>query len=123
MIVSSHPEGRTRTIRIHSRHVRAIAGAVAFLFVGMVAWSFLDARQVSQTADQLAEVQRIVLTMSDSLRAAQFRSDSALRVAAAATAAAKAPAARSQSLVERVTSRNRHVEAGLSAPAPAWCCR
>jgi murein DD-endopeptidase MepM/ murein hydrolase activator NlpD len=116
MIVSSQPGGKTRTIRIHGRHVRALAGTIGLGFVGLVGWSFLDARQVSASADQLAEVQRLVLTLNDSLHAAQVRSDSALHVAAVAMA--KPPATRPATLVERVASRSRHVEAGLSAPAP-----
>jgi murein DD-endopeptidase MepM/ murein hydrolase activator NlpD len=117
MIVSSQPGGKTRTIRIHGRHVRAILGGLGMLFVGLIGWSFLDARQVSASADQLAEVQRLVLTLNDSLHAAQVRSDSALKVAAVAMA--KKPAApRSATLVERVANRTRHDEAGLSAPAP-----
>jgi murein DD-endopeptidase MepM/ murein hydrolase activator NlpD len=111
--VPPDPGGRTRTLHVHAPRVRAALGLGFLAFVAFIGWSVLDANQVSATADQLAEVQQLVVTLSDSLHAAQARADS---VAQVAQAAATKPA---RSLAQRLATRERaHGEAGLAMPAP-----
>ena len=64
MIVPFPIAGNTNVSVIHGRQVRTIAGLASFVFLSFLV-SFLDARQVSATADQPAEVQRVGSTLND----------------------------------------------------------
>jgi murein DD-endopeptidase MepM/ murein hydrolase activator NlpD len=118
MIIPSYPGGKTRTLRLHSRHLRGLGSTAMLAIVLLLGWNFVDSRQATVTADQLADVQRLVMTLSDSLHVSQVRTDSALRVAAAATAAKQVAVKHTPTLMERVAARGRRDDSGLAAPLP-----
>ncbi len=110
IIVPPQATDATRTFRVHGRHLRA---AVAVGLVGLFAytgWSMVESMQVTATAQQLAEVHNLVITLSDSLQATQFRADSAFRLAAVTAHVAHGP-----TLITRHTREARMV--GLNAAA------
>lgn len=82
LIVPPQPTGKTRMLHVHTRQLRAFIGTALVAFVAYSGWSLLEAMQVNASASQLAEVHRLVLTLSDSLQSAQERADSALQLAA-----------------------------------------
>jgi murein DD-endopeptidase MepM/ murein hydrolase activator NlpD len=91
LIVPPHPTAKTRTFRIHGHQVRAVVGAALIAFVSYTGWSLLEAMQVTASASQLAEVHRLVLSLNDSLVAAQQRADSAMQLAAVTANVAHGP--------------------------------
>ena len=109
LIVPPEPSGRTRTLRVQGRHVRTAAWVVATAFVAYTGWSMAEALQVTAGAAQLAEVHRLVLTLNDSLQAAQQRADSALEVAAVTSNVAHGPTL--------ITRRSRPRGTGFAASA------
>lgn len=71
LLVPPQPTGRTRAIRVRARYVKfvgtlSLVGAVVF---GL--WATSGALDVTATADELADSQRMILALSDSLRAAR----------------------------------------------------
>ena len=91
IVVPPQPSGRTHTVHIHGRQVRGAAIALGLAFFSYTGWSMLEAMQVSATTTQLAEVHTLVLTLSDSLQAAQQRAESAMRLAAVTANVAQGP--------------------------------
>jgi murein DD-endopeptidase MepM/ murein hydrolase activator NlpD len=91
IVVPPQPSGRTRTLQIHGRQVRNAAMMMGLAFFAYTGWSMTEAMQVSATAAQLAEVHGLVLTLNDSLQAAQQRADSALQLAAVTANVARGP--------------------------------
>jgi murein DD-endopeptidase MepM/ murein hydrolase activator NlpD len=81
LLVPPEPTGRTHTVRLHGGYVRGAVWASALMFVVYTGWSMTQAAQVNASAAQLAEVHQLVVTLSDSLQAANQRADSALRLA------------------------------------------
>jgi murein DD-endopeptidase MepM/ murein hydrolase activator NlpD len=91
ILVPPQPTGRTRTLRVHGRQVRTLAGVAVVAFVAYTGWTMMEAMQVSASAAQLAEVHELVLTLNDSLTSAQQRADSAFQLAAVTANVAKGP--------------------------------
>lgn len=91
IVVPPQPSGRTRAFTIHGRQLRGVAVMLGVAFFAYTGWSMLEAMQVSATAAQLAEVHGLVLTLNDSLQAAQQRADSALELAAVTANVARGP--------------------------------
>ncbi|HEU4988216.1 MAG: M23 family metallopeptidase [Gemmatimonadota bacterium] len=110
LIVPPQPTGKTHTLRVHARQIRAVAVVALLGFFSYTGWSFLEAMQVSASASQLAEVHQLVLTLNDSLQAAQQRADSALQLAAVTANVAHGP-----TLITRKSRPTNPV--GLSAAA------
>jgi murein DD-endopeptidase MepM/ murein hydrolase activator NlpD len=81
LIVPPQPTAKTRMLHVHTRQIRALVGVALVAFVSYTGWSLLEAMQVNASASQLAEVHRLVLSLSDSLQAAQQRADSAMLLA------------------------------------------
>ena len=116
IIVPPQPSARTRTFRVHGRRLRRAGAAIGLAFLGYTGWSMMEAMQVSATASQLAEVHQLVLTLNDSLTAAQQRADSAIRLAAVTANVAHGP-----TLITRKTGGTHAVDlssadAGASLP-------
>lgn len=98
---------------MHIHQVRALVATAMLAFVGYTGWSMLEALQVNATAEQLAQVQRLALTLSDSLQASQSRADSAFELAAVTANVAHGP-----KLVTRLTTRTpRTSTASVGEPA------
>ncbi len=91
LIVPPHPTAKTRMFRVHSRQIRALVGTALVAFVSYTGWSLLEAMQANASASQLAEVHQLVLTLNDSLQAAQQRADSAFQLAAVTANVARGP--------------------------------
>jgi len=113
ILVPPHPTGKTRSVRVHMRQVRTLVATAMLAFVGYAGWSMIEALQVNATAEQLAQVQRLAVTLSDSLQASQSRADSALRLAAVTANVAHGP-----KLVTRLVNRvGRANTASVGEPA------
>jgi murein DD-endopeptidase MepM/ murein hydrolase activator NlpD len=53
---------------VYGRTFRTIAGLTLLLIAALVGWTVVDAAQVTATADQLAEAQQMILSLTDSVR-------------------------------------------------------
>ncbi len=91
LVVPPEPTGKTHTLRVHGHHVRTAVWVLALAFVGYTGWSMAQALQVNASAEQLADVHQLVLSLNDSLLAANQRADSALEVAAVTANVARGP--------------------------------
>lgn len=91
IIVPPRATDETRTFRVHGRHLRAVAAAALVGLFAYTGWSMVEAMQVTASAQQLAEVHNLVITLSDSLHATQSRADSAFRLAAVTANVAHGP--------------------------------
>lgn len=116
LLVPPQPTGRTRSIRIHARYVK-IGGFVS-LFASAVfgLWVTSGALDVTATADELANAQRMVLALADSLHAAR---DTTIAVAQQQEQNAEALRLASAPLPARGAHAPRHMAAGLGLARPA----
>ncbi|MDB4905504.1 MAG: Peptidase [Gemmatimonadetes bacterium] len=76
LLVPPHPAGKTRALRVHSRHLRA---AGAFCVLGALALLSMRAQrvaEVSATEQQLVAAEQAILVLSDSVRTLADAGDS-----------------------------------------------
>lgn len=113
LLVPPQPTGRTRAIRVRARYVKiaSFLSVVTAAVFGL--WVASGAIDVTATADQLADAQRMILALSDSLRAARD------------TTVAVAQQQRQNAIALKLASAplpapgTRHAPAGLGLARPA----
>lgn len=71
VLVPPQPTGRTRSLRIRARYVKAFALVTSVSAAAFGLWATSGALDVTATADQLADAQNMIVALSDSLRAAR----------------------------------------------------
>ena len=94
LFVPPHPAGKTRALRVHARHVRAVSATCVLGALALLSMRAQRAAQVSATEQQLVAAEQTILQLSDSVQQLASGSDDS-------TAAASAPVTRTEHVVRR----------------------
>lgn len=116
VLVPPQPTGRTRSLRIRARYVKAVGLVTTVAAVVFGLWVSTGALDVTATADQLADAQNMLVALSDSLRAAR---DTTVAVARIQEQNAEALAQASAPLPRPSRHEPPHFAAGLGLAHPA----